>query len=327
MANDIAAKGVEDEEPTSVSGAGLWPLEVLRTMRPHQWAKNVFVLAPLFFAQAFLEWEQVVRGAAAAVLFCLVAGTVYLINDIADRERDRRHPTKRHRPIASGRLAVRRAVLAAWFVGAGSLLAALVWRPALAGVLATYLVMNLAYSKVLKEWAFVDVGVIATGFVLRVVAGGLAVGVFLSEWLVLCTFLLACFLAMGKRRHELAYCRAGGADDTRKGWETYETEQLDVGLFFVAGLTVAAYTIYVLTASLPELTASLLEQPLRTRETPFTSAWLPLTIPLVVMGLARFYQLTRRQTPRSPTEAMIRDRAVLVIVAVWGASLMAMALW
>ncbi len=327
MAKEVAAKGMEEEQSVAVSGSTLWPIEVVRTMRPHQWAKNVFVLAPLFFSQAFLEWEQVLRGAAATILFCLVAGTVYLINDIADRDRDRRHPTKRHRPIAAGRLPVRYAVVAAWLCGVGSLLAALAWRPTLAAVLAIYLVMNLAYSKVLKEWAFVDVGVIATGFVLRIVAGGLAVGVFLSEWLVLCTFLLACFLALGKRRHELALCRAGAANGTRQGWETYETEQLDVGLFFVAGLTVAAYTIYVLTASLPELTASLLEQPLRTRATPFSSALLPLTIPLVVMGLARFYQLARRQTPHSPTEAMLRDRVVWAIVAVWGTSLMAMALW
>ncbi len=304
-----------------------WPFEVLRTMRPHQWAKNVFVLAPLFFAQVFWEWQYVVRGVSATLLFCLVAGTVYLINDIADRDHDRRHPTKCHRPIASGRLPVRQAILAAWFVGAGSLLAALIWRPSLAAILTVYLVMNLAYSKVLKKWAFVDVGVIATGFVLRVVAGSIAVGVFLSEWLVLCTFLLACFLALGKRRHELALQNAGDAEGTRRGWESYETEQLDVGLFFVAGLTVAAYTIYVLTASLPELTASLPEQPLRSRATPFSSALLPLTIPLVVMGLARFYQLARRHTPMSPTESMIRDRGILSIVAVWTLSLLTMVLW
>lgn len=317
---------MEEKSRASSSTTGQWPFEVLRTMRPHQWVKNAFVVAPVFFAQAF-EWGQVLRGVAAMLLFCLVAGTVYLINDIADREADRRHPTKRHRPIASGRLGVGRAVMAAWVVGVASLAGALLWRPGLAAVLTTYLVMNLAYSKVLKEWAFVDIGIIASGFVLRVMAGGLAVGVFLSEWLVLCTFLLACFLALGKRRHELALSRAGDADNTRKGWESYDVEHLDVGLFFAGGLTVAAYTMYTLSAALPELTASLPEQPLRTQETPFSSAALPLTIPLVVMGLARFFQLARRSTSLSPTETMLRDRGVLAIVIIWGASLILISVW
>ena len=305
---------------TDETSGGGWLTGVLRTMRPHQWVKNLFVLAPLFFAQAFLEVELVVRGVAAALLFCLAAGTVYLINDIADRHRDRRHPTKRHRPIPSGQLSVGVARIAAAAIGATSLLGALIIDLRLAAVLAGYMGMNLAYSKVLKEWAFVDVGVIALGFVLRVIAGSLAVGVFLSEWLVLCTFLLACFLGLGKRSHELMLCRVGKVDQTRKGWKKYETNQLDAGLFFVGGLTVAAYTIYALTASLPD-------QPLRTRHTPFASPLLPVTIPFVVLGLARFFRLTKREKPRSPTESMLRDPLVVATVGLWGATMLALAQW
>lgn len=291
---------------------------VLRTMRPHQWVKNAFVLAPLIFAQAFWELDLLFRGLAATGLFCLMAGTVYLINDITDREEDRRHPTKRHRPIASGQLSVQIARRVAWGMGIFTLMGAAAIDPGLAGVLAAYLVMNLAYSNVLKEWAFVDVGIIAVGFVLRVLAGSAAVDVFLSVWLVLCTFLLATFLGLGKRCHELALVRAGRIDEARKGWRDYGVQQLETGLFFVGALTTAAYTIYALTASLPD-------QPLRTQNTPFTDPLIPVTIPLVVLGLARFYQLTQRDIPASPTDQMLRDPIIIVTVLVWGAALLGLA--
>lgn len=307
----------QEVDPETASGRERWFLSVVRTMRPHQWVKNLFVLAPLFFSQAYWHAGPLARGVAAALLFSLMAGTVYLVNDILDRERDRRHPTKRHRPIAAGRLSVRRAVIAAAVVGICTAAGAVVLDPGFAVVLLAYLVMNLAYSKVLKHWAFVDVGVIATGFVLRVVAGGLAVGVFLSEWLLGCTFLLACFLALGKRRHEMAMAEHDNLEGTRKGWEKFRAEQLDVGLFFVGGMTVAGYTIYALTASLPD-------QPLRTQHTPFSSPWLPVTVPLVVAGLARFFQLSRRTTPISPTEAMLRDWWVLAVGVAWVGALLAL---
>lgn len=314
MTQQSAQQEVDSE---TMSERDRWFLEVLRTMRPHQWVKNLFVLAPLFFSQAYWHADLLARGVAAALLFSLMAGTVYLVNDILDRERDRRHPTKRHRPIAAGRLSVRRAVIAAAAVGVCTAAGAVALDFGFAAVLSAYLVMNLAYSKVLKHWAFVDVGVIATGFVLRVVAGGLAVGVFLSEWLLVCTFLLACFLALGKRRHEMAMAEHDQLEGTRKGWEKFRAAQLDVGLFFVGGMTVAGYTIYALTASLPD-------QPLRTQHTPFSSPWLPVTVPLVVAGLARFFQLSRRTTPISPTEAMLRDWWVLAVGVAWVGALLAL---
>lgn len=309
--------GTNEDAVVADSRGWLWG--VVRTLRPHQWVKNVFVLAPLFFAQLFWEWQLVVQALIAALLFSLMAGTVYLINDIVDREKDRRHPTKRNRPIASGQLSVSRARAAALVLGTGSLIAGLLLNIGFGVVLLVYLVMNLAYSKILKEWAFVDVSVIAIGFVLRVLAGGLAVGVFLSEWLVLCTFLLACFLGLGKRRHEVAMYRAGVVEKTRKVLGRYRLENLDVALFFVAGLTIAGYTIYTLTAALPD-------QPLRTQNTPFDSPYLPATIPLVVMGLARFYYLAQADTPMSPTEGMLKDRVLLATVLGWVMMLVVMGL-
>ncbi len=292
--------------------------QIVRTMRPHQWVKNLFVLAPLVFAQAFWSAELLVRGVIATVLFCLMAGTVYLINDIADRHRDRNHPVKRNRPIASGKLSVRTAGIAAWATGGTSLVAAIILDVRLAGVLAGYLGLNLAYSRFLKHVAFVDVGSIATGFVLRVVAGSVAVDVWLSEWLVLCTFLLACFLGLGKRCHELILRREGTVKKTRRGWSKFEPHQLEAGLFFIGGLTVAAYTIYALTASLPD-------QPLRTRHTPLAHPLIPVSIPFVVMGLARFYQLVGRRVPNSPTEEMLRDPMLIGTVLAWGGLLLALA--
>ncbi len=287
---------------------------VVRTMRPHQWVKNVFVLAPLFFSQAFWELENVIFASLAAFFFCLIAGTVYLINDIVDCERDRLHPVKRFRPIAAGELDVGTAKVVAFATGIVTLAAAAFVSPLVAGVLAAYLVMNLAYSKILKAYAFVDVGIIAVGFVLRVAAGGFAIGVFLSEWLIACTFLLACFLGFGKRLHEIQLSQSGQLEKVRKGWAHVRREVLEVALFVVGGLTLAAYTIYALTASLPD-------QPFRTELTPFTSPYLPVTIPLVLIGLGRFYQLARRETPMSPTEQMLRDPVVLGTVVVWGAVL------
>ena len=290
---------------------------ILRTMRPHQWVKNLFVLAPIFFSQSFFEVDLLARGLGAFALFCLMAGTVYLINDIVDRDRDRAHPRKKHRPIASGELSVSTAKRVAWIFGTATLAGSIWLDPRFALVLAIYLTINLAYSHRLKEWAFVDVAVISSGFVLRVIAGGFAAGIFLSEWLLACTFLLACFLALGKRRHELAMAKSGQLKKTRQAWEKWSTEHLDVALFVAGGLTVAGYTIYALTASLPD-------QPLRTRHTPFSSPLLPVTIPLVVMGLARFFQLARRELTTSPTEAMLRDWWLLAVGLLWVVALIAL---
>lgn len=313
MSQEVLSQPIEEEDlqelqsavasPAEAEAGDKWFRAFLRSLRPHQWVKNLFVIAPLFFSQAFWDGILVARGLGAALLFSFMAGTVYLINDIVDREEDRRHPTKCNRPIASGQLPLSRARTGAWILGTMTVLAAWALDARIAMVLLFYLAMNLAYSKILKHWAFVDVSVIAAGFVLRVMAGGFAVGVFLSEWLVLCTFLLACYLGLGKRRHELALCEAEDIEKTRKSLSNYRLENVDVALFFVAGLTIAGYTIYTLTAALPD-------QPLRTQNTPFDSPYLPATIPLVVFGLARFYQLAQHRGPESPTETMLRDRVL-----------------
>jgi 4-hydroxybenzoate polyprenyltransferase len=305
----------------SVQAAGSPPamaLALLKAMRPKQWVKNLFVLAPLFFSKSFLLADKAALGALAFGLFCLTAGTVYLINDLFDVEKDRAHPVKRKRPIASGLLPVKVAWIAAAVIGLGSQIAAWSVDLRFGGVLTGYLVMNLAYSTVLKHVVFVDVLVIAVGFVLRVLAGAFAIDVFISEWLIGCTFLLSLYLGLGKRSHELKLVRLGKADKVRKVLERYRADQLDFAVLFVAGLTIACYTIYTLTAALPD-------QPLRSQHTPFASPYLPMTIPLAVYGITRFYMLLQKDSMESPTELILSDLPFILNIVVWGLSMVVLA--
>lgn len=287
---------------------------IFKSLRPHQWVKNVFVLAPAFFSMSFLEPALMATSLLAALLFSLSAGSVYLFNDIFDVEKDRNHPVKRNRPIASGQLPINLAIVCAVVLAVGSVGVGVLIQPLLGAVLGGYLVMNLAYSSRLKHVAFVDVAIIATGFVLRVVAGAFAIEVYISEWLFACTFLLALYLGLGKRAHELALVTSGQATKVRKVLEKYKSEHLDFAFLYTAGATIACYTVYTLTASLPD-------QPLRRTATPFDSEWLPLTIPFTIFGIVRFYQLVQHDSPDSPTDLMLRDWPFLLNVVGWGACL------
>ncbi len=284
---------------------------VVKSLRPHQWVKNIFVLAPLFFSMSFTDPVLLGLAFVAALLFSLSAGSVYLFNDIFDVEKDRNHPVKKNRPIASGQLPINMAIVAAVLLAVGSVGVGVLIQPLLGAVLAGYLVMNLAYSSKLKHVAFVDVAIIATGFVLRVVAGAFAIEVYISEWLFGCTFLLALYLGLGKRAHELALVKSGQATKVRKVLEKYKSEHLDFAFLYTAGATIACYTVYTLTASLPD-------QPLRRTATPFDSEWLPLTIPFTIFGIVRFYQLVQHDSPDSPTDLMLRDWPFLLNVVGWG---------
>ncbi len=301
-------EGVEVE---AKEGAA-WGL--LKTLRPHQWIKNLFVLAPLFFSKSFLEPKLLALGFSAALLFSLTAGTVYLINDIFDLEKDRRHPVKKNRPLPAGVITVRTAATAAGVLALGTQSAAwlLDWR--LGAVTTGYLGMNLAYSMSLKHVPFVDVSIIAAGFVLRVLAGAFAIDVFISEWLIICTFLLSLYLGFGKRLHELELVARGEATKVRKVLERYKVEHLEFAVLFIAGMTIAGYTIYTMTAALPD-------QPLRSAHTPFTSRYLPATIPLAVFGITRFYQLLRSDSPESPTELILRDVPFIANLLIWGVAM------
>src|SRR5579859_6041063 len=263
-------------------GPGRGPGPLVKTLRPHQWIKNVFVLAPIVFHKdVFLHTEVgpalnltvTGRAAAATGVFCLLAGAVYTINDLVDVEADRIHPIKRDRPIASGLVTERAARAMAIALVVASLGLAYWLAPFLPPVAIVYFGENLAYSFKLKKVAFLDVGLIAFGFVLRVLAGGIATGVHVSGYMLACTALLALFLGFGKRRHELALENAG---KQRAALEAYTSRSLTVALAATGSATALTYVAY----TLDPVTRAF-----------FNSNHLWWTAPFTVFGLVRFLQL------------------------------------
>jgi decaprenyl-phosphate phosphoribosyltransferase len=264
---------------------------LLRTLRPHQWVKNVFVAAPIVFSRHLTDRAYAVREAIAVLAFCALSGAVYAFNDVLDVEADRQHPIKCKRPIASGALSERAALAAALVLAVGALTACLVLSWQLALIAAIYLAQNVAYSIKLKQIAFLDVGLVALGFLLRVLAGAAAIAVPASGWLLVCTALLATFLGLGKRAHELAWAeRSGGTKVTRAALAGYRMPVVRVALLVLAVLTCAAYVAYTLTVTV------------------FGTDRLVYSAPFVALGVIRFLTLALwRPRDDSPTEAMLRD--------------------
>lgn len=271
------------------------------SLRPRQWVKNLFVFAGLVFGQQLFT-PAVWTAGAAFLVFCGLSGAVYLLNDVADRDKDRLHPDKRFRAVAAGRLAPGRAVAAALVLIAAGLGAAawLSWPFALAA--AAYVGLLTAYSAWLKHVVIVDVLVVALGFVLRAAAGAVAVGVPISGWLLICTILLALFLALGKRRHEVLALEAGAARH-RPVLAEYSAGLLDQMIAVVTASTVTAYAVYTMS---PETVSR------------FRTTLLPLTLPFVLYGIFRYlYLLYRRQLGGNPSEIVLRDRPLLVNTLAW----------
>jgi 4-hydroxybenzoate polyprenyltransferase len=239
---------------------------------------------------------------AAFVVFCILSGVVYLVNDVADRETDRLHPLKAHRPIASGALPVRVAIVSAVALGAIALLAAyrVGWPFML--VAAGYLALQIAYSGPLKHIVIIDVLTIAIGFVLRAVGGAVAVKVEISHWLLVCTILLALFIALAKRRHEIVLL-AAGASGHRPILGEYSAYLLDQMISVVTASTLIAYVFYTIS---PETVQK------------FGTQWLGLTIPFPLYGIFRYlYLVHQREGGGSPADLLLTDRPLLACVALW----------
>jgi len=294
---------VVDPEPEVARRSMVWRVRgLIRTIRPHQWVKNVFVLAPVVFATKLFDLPMLTRATVAFAAFCLLAGAVYTINDLADVSADRLHPVKRHRPIASGRVPENVARLFAYFLVVASLGAGYLVSPWFALVAAGYFMLNVAYTMKLKHIAYVDVSCIAAGFVLRVLGGGFATRISVSWYLFACTALLALFLGFGKRRHELttASARAG---KQRVALEGYTKRGLDVALAVTSLATVSTYLIYTLDRN--------------TRAFFHASTLWPTTI-FVVLGVLRFLHIVRfRPRAESPTQEMLSDGPFVGILLLW----------
>ena len=282
---------------------------LLVSLRPEQWTKNLLVLAGVVFGGRLLEPSAVALALAAFVVFCALSGAVYLFNDIADRDADRRHPLKRERPIASGQLPVSAAAAAGITLGVAGVGAAFAVGTTFGIVAATYLASLLLYSVALKHVVIVDVLMIAGGFVLRAVGGAVAVDVPIGHWLLVCTTLLALFLALSKRRHEIVLL-ADGATDHRRILEEYSPYLLDQMIGVVTSSTLIAYTVY---ATSPDTAARL------------GTGKLGLTIPFVLYGIFRYlYLVHQKRGGGSPAAMLLTDRPLLGCVALWAASVIAL---
>ncbi|HSD88369.1 MAG TPA: decaprenyl-phosphate phosphoribosyltransferase [Kofleriaceae bacterium] len=267
---------------------------LIKTLRPHQWVKNVFVAAALVFSRHLGDPAYVIRTALAVLAFCMLSGAVYTFNDVRDADEDRLHPTKKHRPIAAGALSERSALIWAAILAGGALAGCLVLSWKLAVFASLYLMQNVAYSIKLKHIAFIDVLVIASGFLLRVLAGAAAIDVKASHWVLICTALLAMFFGLGKRAHELAWAaRTGQKAETRAALAGYNIPVVRACMFVLAIATAAAYLAYTVD---PHTVAF------------FGTSNLPYSTPFVVVGLIRFMFLAL-WWPKddSPTEAMLKD--------------------
>lgn len=292
---------VDEHTPPANAGLLVTLRAIVLAMRPRQWVKNLLVVAALVFDLKLDDPSLVATAAAAFVCFCLVSGGVYLINDVLDRESDRIHPVKRHRPIASGLVSPSTAVASAIGVfvlgiGVGAAL-----EPLFGLLLVVYVVLMFAYGSSLKHLVILDVFAIAAGFVLRAAGGAVVLDVPISPWLYVCTVLLALFLGFGKRRAELSLLEHA-AGEHRRNLDEYTHEFLDQLLMITAAATVMAYSLYTFTAStLP------------------SNHLMMVTIPIVLYGLFRYlFLIYVRDEGGAPEQLLLTDVPLLGTVIVWG---------
>ena len=275
---------------------------LIKTMRPRQWVKSSIVFFALIFDQQLFHWEAALHTLLGAILFSLISSTVYIFNDIADLEADRRHPKKKRRPLPSGELPVNVARGFAIFLLITVLPTAYLLAPAFSAVLAFYFVMMVAYTNWLKHIPILDVMIIAAGFVLRVHAGVTLIEVErFSPWLYVITTLGSLYLGFGKRRAELTLL-AEGAKSHRRVLDGYTLPLLDQFVTIVSSTTIVAYSLYTFTAeNLPE------------------NHTMMLTIPFVIYGIFRYLYLVQvSHVTGAPEEVVLRDRPLQISIALWG---------
>jgi 4-hydroxybenzoate polyprenyltransferase len=290
-----------------VSGQQPLALLLLLSLRPSQWTKNLIIFGALLFSERLLLLDpaSVARALGAFAIFCALSSVVYLVNDVVDREADRLHPLKRHRPIAAGQVPVGVALALAAALGTVGLAAAFWLRPGFGLIGTMYLALLAAYSGPLKHIVIIDVLTIAIGFFLRAAAGAVVLGVTISHWLLIVTILLALFLALSKRRHELVLL-ADSATGHRRILREYSPYLLDQMISVVTASTLVTYAIYTVSPDTVEK---------------FGTSLLGLTLPFPIYGIFRYlYLVHRKEGGGSPSDMLLTDRPLLTCVALWAAT-------
>lgn len=278
------------------------PHAIVKSMRPKQWTKNIFLFAGLIFSQNFFNLPLLLETILAFIIFCLLTGSVYILNDLTDLKDDRHHPVKSRRPIASGDLKLPQAILTLMILIPASLGLSYYLNISFFIVALSYFLLQIAYSFSLKRIIILDVFVIACGFVLRVIAGALVINAEISSWLIICTILLALFLGLSKRRHELVAI-GEGLSNNRKPMKEYSPYLLDQMISVVTAATVVAYALYTMSEETIER---------------FSTKSLIYTIPFVLYGVFRYlYLIHQKGEGGNPENLLITDKPLMFNILCW----------
>jgi len=276
---------------------------LFKSLRPVQWSKNGFILIPLLFAQQIFDYQSLMLSLQAVVIFCIFTGAVYIINDLSDLEADRRHSVKKHRPLAAGRISTRLAKITV----AVLLLFSLVWGANIGIdfflILVIYLGIQILYNYRLKEVVILDIFCVSSGFFLRVIAGAIAIQVAISHWLIICSVLIALFLASAKRRHELVFLGEGEAANHRRVLSKYSPYLLDQMIVVITASTMLSYMLYCIS---PETIEK------------YQNDHLIYTFPFVLYGIFRYlYLIHKKNQGGAPEKILVSDLPLLLSVMLW----------
>jgi len=280
---------------------------IFRTMRPRQWSKNLILFAALTFSQNLFHPGMFMSVAIAFIIFCLLSGGVYILNDLIDLNQDRKHPRKSKRPLASGKLKVSIGIISGIIIVVLSMISAFLLNINFALISISYFILQVVYSTLLKHIVILDVLTVSIGFVLRAIAGGEVIEVPISSWLLVCTILLALFLALGKRRHELLLLEENAGQHRRILYE-YSPGLLDQMISVVTASTVIAYALYTMSAETIKK---------------FNTDNLKYTIPFVLYGIFRYlYLIHQKSEGGSPEKILLNDKPLIVniilyLITIW----------
>ena len=273
---------------------------IIILLRPHQYIKNLFIFAPLFFSFHF-KMGEILHSFFAFVLFSLIASSIYIFNDYMDIEEDKKHPTKKYRPLVSGAISKQVAKVVFISLSSVSLIISFLYNINLFYVLLMYFILNIAYSMKLKHISIIDIFIIATGFVLRLFAGSSVLDIELSMWIIIMTFLLALFLALAKRRDDVLLSLQG--KEIRKNIDGYNLEFVNATMVLMSGVIIVSYILYTVSSEVIEK---------------FNTHNLYISSVFIILGVVRYMQITFvEQKSGSPTKIVLKDRFLQIVILFW----------